>query len=111
MAGGADLSPAVGEIRGSVVGQHLLDHDVPVSIPVDRAAEEGRRVLRPFGRQYLGIEDLAVVVDSDVQILPSRVRAADDAVPTDPFPDLPEAAELLDVHVQQLARAFVLVAA
>src|SRR2546426_6106804 len=60
----------------------------------------------------LGIGETAVVVDRDVQVLPPRAAAAvADLRAEDSFPERPEASELLDVDVQELARSGTLVAA
>jgi hypothetical protein len=44
-----------------------------------------------------------VVVDRDVDVLPTGTRAARDPVVQDALPDMPEAAQFLGVDVQQLA--------
>jgi len=73
--------------------------------PADGAAEEGRAGGRRFAREQLGVGEPAVVVDRDVEVLPACAPAAvADLWAEDPLPERPEAAELLDVDVNELAR-------
>lgn len=51
-----------------------------------------------------------MVVDRDMQVLPTRTPRAVDAVFADALADLPEAPELLRIHVQELAGTLALVA-
>jgi hypothetical protein len=60
--------------------------------------------------EQLAVGEPCVVVDRDVQVLPAGVAAALHTVGEDPLTDHPEAAELLGVDVQQLARPLALVA-
>src|SRR5262249_29862060 len=65
-----------------------------------------------LGREQLGVGESAVVVDRDVEVLPAGAAAQVAGRGTEnPFADGPEAAQLLDVDVHELARPAALVAA
>src|SRR5437667_6907413 len=68
-----------------------------------RPRQEGGAGVPVGAGQQLRVEQPRVVVDRDVQVLPTRVAAALNSVFADRLTELPEAAELLRVHVQQLA--------
>ena len=78
------------------------------------ALEEANATLRVLSGEELGVGEARVVVDRDVQVLPTElpvaVRAAG-LLPEHALARLPEAAELLGIHMQELTRALALVAA
>ena len=84
---------------------------IPCSpIPGERAARGRPRSASPSSlAQHLAVGEPRVVVDRDVQELPAGPGAVD-AVLEDRACRLPEAAELLRVDVQELARPLALVA-
>ena len=93
-----------------VVGEHALDHDPLLGVPGDRAAQEGSAVFLALAGQELAVGEPGVVVDRHVQMLPAGAAGAVDAVLADAFADRPEAAKLLRVHMQELARPLALIA-
>ena len=108
--GGAGVAPEVRVVGLRVVREHALDHDSLLAIPGDRTLEEGRAVVLAFARSQLAVGQPRVVVDRDVQVLPAGMPGALNAVLQHALADLPEAAELLRVDVQELARPLPLVA-
>jgi hypothetical protein len=107
----------------AVIGEHSLDLDAVALEELDRAAQEA-----DGGRRLLVVEDLGVgqargVVDGDVDELPagqtalpaSGITNPPDGVPAhvitaDPVPGAAnDAAKLLDIDVDQLARTLTLI--
>ena len=99
----------------------LLDRDETIKIVVDAVSEVARHAGKEAGAadgvaagEQLGIGEPRVVVDRDVQVLPANppvaLRPAGLAA-EHPLARLPEAAQLLCVDVQQLARALPFVTA
>ena len=71
----------------------------------------GRPLSEPWGRRLLyHLTQPGVVVDCDVDVLPVDVAVAIHAVTEDALPNVPEAAELRGVDVQQLVRSLALIA-
>jgi hypothetical protein len=105
-------------------GHHCLDGDAVRGIPGDGAAQEARRVASGKGGEDLGVGESAVVVDDHVQVLracDAAVSAVFAAAPRAPLACAAadhamtgtsggDAAELLDVDVDKLARMATLVA-
>lgn len=92
--------------------EHALHPDAALSMPPVGAAQEGRAGGGRLARMQLGVGEPAVIVDRDVQVLPARAAAAvADLGTEDALAERPEASELLDVDVQQLAWSRALVAA
>jgi hypothetical protein len=106
LAGGLEL---VRDVAGAVVGHDGLDPDAAVLEPGDRASEEGGGGWGPFVRQDLGVGQAGGVVDSDMDKLPADASDSCGAVSVDAMADTADTAQLLDIDVEQLARAFSLV--
>src|SRR6266542_4398117 len=98
-------------VSRAVVGHDALHPHAAGPEPGDRATQEADRGQRLLVGEHLEVGQSAVVVDADVHeliargLLEATWAAAEHAVP---WP--PEAAELLDVDVHELARALALVA-
>lgn len=102
----AGRPPAAVDAGGPVVGHHLLNREAAFGVPARGAAQEGDRVLGAFRGQQLGVGQARVVVDGDVQELPAGTVAEGAALLRQQrLAWRPEAAQLLDVDVQQLARS------
>jgi len=106
----AGVTPAVGAIGDAVVGHHRFRLHPLRAVPGHRPPEEGDGVIGTLRRQHFGIGEAAVVVDRHVKVLPPRPRTMAHSVLQNALPHRPEAAQLLDVDVQQLARTLTLVA-
>jgi len=125
----ADAEPAAGErvqsgdVGGAVVGQQALDRDPLPAVEGDGAVEEADRRPCLLVGQYLGVGETAVVVDRHVHVLPadrlaldaggvepSAVRVALDASGHALAGAALDPAQLLDVEMDELARARALVA-
>src|ERR1700675_972481 len=112
------------DVGGAVVGQKPLGADPMAPVEGDRSCEEVDRRLRPLVGKHLRVGEPAVVVDADVDVLVPDVVAAlafeigaGRVVPPaalaseGPFAGAAlDSAELLDVDVEELARARALVA-
>ena len=124
---GAGVTPEVGFVAAAVVAEHALDGDATLGEP-------GNRVLEHVGRGFLGlvvagldVGDAGVVVDHRVQVagphqctavLVARlarcrctVLVALLAPDVAPAPAVGDLADLLHIHVDQVAGFLVLVAA
>ncbi len=100
----APLAPGAGDLGRAVVG-HPRHHLGPlVSVPAARSVEARHRVDRGCAGEQLDLGQSRVIVDRDVRVLPSGTSAPCSSVPVDPFADLPEAAEFLDLDMPQLTR-------
>jgi hypothetical protein len=108
-------------IGAAVVGHDALDADAVAGEEVDRPPEEAGRRDCLLVDQHLGVGEAAVVVDRDVDELPAGVADAAAiggvgvgglAAPVagDAMAGAQDSAELLDVDVDELARAPALVA-
>src|SRR5829696_8314835 len=105
------LSPREGKgfVAGAAVGHHASDRHAEAVVIGDGGLEEGNRALRLLVRHDHGEGDARGVVDADMDELPAGAFtsgpcvALPPAVAGDAVADLVEAAELLDVDVDELA--------
>jgi hypothetical protein len=100
-------------VGGAVIGHDPLDADALTAEPRQCATEKPDRALLFLVRQDLAVRQTRGVVDANVQCLPAdAVVPIDRARPAsgDAVADTGDAPELLGVEVDQLARAFALVA-
>ena len=112
-----------GAVAAAVVGEHPLDLDAVALVEGDGAVEEAGDGGCLLVVEHLGVGETAVVVDGDVDVLPAD-SVADVAGPVGVFGVVVlsaaaahppagaalDAAELLDVDVEQLARSGAFVA-
>jgi hypothetical protein len=74
----ADAEPPAGEcvhdaaVTGAVVGEDALDDDPVASVEADCALEEAGCGARLFVGEDFGVGKTAVVVDGDVDVLPTK---------------------------------------
>jgi hypothetical protein len=106
LASGVEL---VGDVAGAVIRHDRLNGDAAVVEPVDRTSEEGDGRRRSFIGQNLGIGQSGGVVDGDMDELPADAASLDRVVPVDAVTDATDTAQLLDIDVDELARAISLV--
>src|SRR5215207_5495159 len=105
-----------GFVAGAVVGHDAGDRYAEAVVIGDGGLEEGDRALRLLVRHDHGEGDARGVVDADMDELPAGAFtsgpcvALPPAVAGDAVADLVEAAELLDVDVDELARVLAFVA-
>jgi len=99
-------------IARAIVGHDAGDGDPERTIVVDGVVEEGDCTRRPLVGEDLSAGEAGMVVDRDVDELPSDPTfvGMTGAVTGDAVADLPEACQLLNVDVDDLARAFAFVA-
>jgi len=106
----AGVSEAVRDVAGAVVGHDGLDPDTLALEPGDGSFEEcGRRGGSLIG-QYLGVSQTGSVIDGDVDELPTDAADTSGAVTVDTMAHSSDAAELLDIDVDELSRMVSLVA-
>src|SRR4029079_13440622 len=63
-------------VAGAVVGQHAFHPDVVATVEGDRAAQEAGSGHRLLMWQHLCVGESAVVVDGDVDVLPTELAAS-----------------------------------
>ena len=100
-------------VGGAVVGDDSLDRDSVPAVEGDRAAQEGDGRRGRLVGEYLGIGEPAVVVDRDVDVLPTDTalsRPASWAASGDAMARLAESSETFDVDVHEFTEASTLVA-
>src|SRR4051812_2157463 len=124
-----DAEPPAGDsvddagVGGAVVGEDAFDSDPVAAEEAKSADEEVGGSERLLVREHFGVGEPAVVVDCDVDELPSdravsatvRITATRPVTPWRPAADAfagtaLDSSELLDVDMNQLARAALLVA-
>src|SRR4030095_5463589 len=96
-------------VRTAVVRQDALYADPAADQPGQRPAQEARDGHAAFVRQDLDVGHARTIVDTDMHELPADAARALLSIPSDPMADVPDPRQLLDVQVQQLARAVPLV--
>src|SRR5260370_31051809 len=99
----------LGLVASSVVGHYRVEGEAAVLEPGDRASEKAGRARRSFIGQDLGVSHAGGVVDSDVDELPADSSNTGGAVAVDAMSDTADTPQLLDVDVDQLARAISLI--
>jgi hypothetical protein len=106
----ADLSEAVRDVAGAVVGHDGLDRNAVALEPGHGAFQEGDRGGGSLIGQDLGISQTRSVIDGDVKELPSDASDTSGAVSVDAMADAADPTQFLDVDVDELSRVFSLVA-
>ena len=94
-----------------VVGEYSPNSDAETTVVVGGYGEKGGRTGGGFVRVELREGDAGVVVDTDVDVFPSGALCALSSVVGHPVTGPVEAAEFLDVEMQQVARVRVFIAA
>src|SRR6266540_2835287 len=104
-------------VGGAVVGHHSLDAHALALVPGEGPLEESGGRLAPLVGEHLDVGEPGGVVDADMHVLPAVLedlamvaRRSSHRATADPVPGPGDAAQLLDVDVQELARAPALVA-
>ena len=100
-AGGAELS---GAIAGAVVGEQAADGDAVLGVEGDGGVQKGDGSLALLVGQHAGEGEAGVIVDSDVQSLPTGELRATAATTIATNGDLLIAGHAFDVEVEQIAR-------
>src|SRR5512134_754895 len=108
----AGFAEGRGEIAGSVVGHDPLDSHAEALVVGDGGLQEGNGAFLAFGGHDLSDGNPGVVVDADMHELPADAAcpALTGSIAGDAVPDPVEAAQLLDVDVDELARVLAFVA-
>jgi hypothetical protein len=106
LAGGVE---PVGDVAGAVVRHDGEDLDAAVLEPSDRASEKAGGGRGSLVRQNLGVGQAGGVVYGDVDELPADASGVLSTIAGDAMADTADAAQLLDVDVDQLARAIPLI--
>ena len=105
---------AVGEafVGRTIVGHDPLHGDAEAAEPIDGAGGESDGALLAFVRQDLAVGQARGVIDGDVQVFPpgAALVALSGAVAGYAVTDPTDAAELLDIEMDDLARRFALIA-
>src|SRR3984957_2772314 len=114
---GAGVPESEGFIARPVVGHDPLDLDAEVFVVSHRRLEEGHCAIGLLVRFDLGEGDAGMVVDADMDILPTCAPTAASStaltgsIPTEEMAHLLDASELFDIDVDHLAGDGTLIAA
>ena len=100
-----------GAVASPVVGEYSPNSDAETTVVVGGCGEKGGRTGGGFVRVELREGDAGVVVDTDVDVFPSGALCTLSSVVGHPVTGPVEAAEFLDVEMQQVARVRVFIAA
>jgi len=96
------MAESVGAITVAVVGKQAANGDTESGVIIHGREEEGHRISRGEGGQDLSKSDAGMVVDGDMEILPTGVVfAAATAIRTDGH--IGEASELFDIQMQKIS--------
>jgi hypothetical protein len=101
----------VGAVAGAVIGHDGLDADAATLEPGDGAFEKAGRRRGSLIGEDLGVGESGGVIDSDMDELPADAADLLGVVAMDAMTDAADTAQLLDIHVDQLARLVPLVSA
>jgi hypothetical protein len=107
----ASIAEEARAITRAVVGQQTTNGDAERAVVSDRGVEESDGGVAAFIGQDLREGEAGVVVNSDVNELPAGTATALGLVGGDAMTGSEEAAELLDVEMQQIAGGGMFVAA
>src|SRR5215831_11231310 len=99
LGGGAEYTRPV---PGTVIGEDALDADAAPVKPAHGSTQECRDGQPLLVAEHLGIGHARAVVDADVRELPTDAPRLAMTVASDPMAHVPDAAELLDIPMQQL---------
>ena len=99
----ASIAEEARAIARAIVGQQTTNVDAEGAVVSDRSMEESHGGVAAFIRQDLREGEAGVVVDGDVNELPASTGTGPRAVSCDAMTGAEEAAELLDVEMQQIA--------
>ena len=97
-------------VGGGVVGHHPLDADAVGGEVGDRSSEEADSGDRTLIGEHLDVGKSGCIVDADVHVFPSDASRLAPAAAGDTVASAIDPGQLLDVDMQQLARASTLVA-
>ena len=99
----ASIAEEARAVARAVVGQQTTDADAERAVVSDRGVEESDGGVAAFSGQDLREGEAGVVVDGDVNELPASTATGPRAVSGNAVTGAVEAAELLDVEMQQIA--------
>jgi len=100
MAGGGE---GFGAIGGAAIGEDLMDDDAMSGVEGDGLVQSVEDALRPFVREQTSEGEAGVVVDGDVKTFEAGAWVAEGAITGGADAWASEAAELLDVEVEEVA--------
>jgi len=100
MAGGGE---GFGAIGGAAISQELLDVDAVSGVEGEGLVEGVEDALGPFVREQTSEGEAGMVIDGDVEAFDASAWVAGGAIAGGADTGMAEAAELLDVEVEELA--------
>ena len=107
----ASIAEEARAIARAVVGEQTTNGDAEGAVVTDRGVEESHRGVAAFIGQDLREGEAGVVVNSDMHELPASAATGPRAISGNAMTGAEEAAELLDVEMQQIAGGGMFVAA
>jgi hypothetical protein len=108
----ADSAPRQGFEDFAVIGEKPSGTDATSLVPEQRSLEEGGGVLLVFRLQSLDVAQAGVIVDADVDMLPSSLAFLSPPVSRDAMADASDdATQLFDIDVKQISGVGMFVAA
>src|SRR5512145_2081926 len=98
-----DRGEHAGVIGHRVIGEQAAHANAAPTKPAERPLQKGgtRRGVR--SREHFRVGQPRRVIDRDMQIFPADMASTTTAIAMDPMPDLRDAAEPLQIDVQQIA--------
>ena len=108
---GEQIAEGKASIGRAVIAHKALDLDAVSREPGEGAAGEGDRTLLAFIAKHFGVREAAGIVDRHMQEFPAGAAliALSGAVTADAMADAIDAAELLNIDVDQLTRTLTLI--
>src|SRR6266566_4979249 len=90
-------------ISPAVIGDHTLDLDAAPTEFAQRTQPECRRGVAVLIRQDLDVAKARMIIDGDMRVLPADTAGGITAIASDALTRPCNSAQLLDVHMHQLA--------
>jgi hypothetical protein len=106
----ASLPPIVAAISRAIVGDDPLDSDAVAGKPGQRAFEKRHRAFLALVAQHLAVGQARGIINADVEVFPAGAAPAVAGIAGDAVANRLDAAELLDIDMDQLAGPLALVA-
>src|SRR6185369_12440899 len=99
-----------GDVAIAVVAHHATNDDAAGRKPGEGPTEKSGTGRGELVGQHLDVGDATVIIDGHVDILPSHTSRAPLPVAVDAMPHTSDHAERLDIHVDEIAGRWPLVA-
>jgi hypothetical protein len=106
-----EVADEEGSVGPAVIGQEASGSDTAIGEEAECALEEGACGFSSFVSQDLSVGQSGVIVDADMGVLPTDAPSPSPSVSVDAMTGPSDAAQLLDIRVEEISRGLVFIAA